>query len=60
MNNAVLGEKKNMNLPGTEIDLPTITEKDENDLKNFGVKHSFFENLFRGRSHLIILCKISR
>eukprot|EP01029_Cantina_marsupialis_P015510 TRINITY_DN339_c0_g2_i1.p1 TRINITY_DN339_c0_g2~~TRINITY_DN339_c0_g2_i1.p1 ORF type:complete len:503 (-),score=134.29 TRINITY_DN339_c0_g2_i1:165-1673(-) len=39
MNNAVLGERKNMNLPGVIVDLPTITEKDRNDLVNFGLVH---------------------
>ena len=34
-----LGEKKNMNLPGAVVDLPTLTEKDIDDIKNFGVKH---------------------
>jgi pyruvate kinase len=28
-----------MNLPGAIIDLPTLTEKDEDDLVNFGVKN---------------------
>jgi pyruvate kinase len=37
-NNATLGEKKNMNLPGCIVDLPTITEKDEDDLVEFGIK----------------------
>jgi pyruvate kinase len=27
-NNAVIGERKNMNLPGVVVDLPTFTEKD--------------------------------
>jgi pyruvate kinase len=36
-NDAVLGERKNMNLPGVIVDLPTITPKDEDDLVNFGV-----------------------
>lgn len=37
-NNAKLGEKKNMNLPGVIVDLPTITEKDEEDILEFGLK----------------------
>eukprot|EP00331_Platyophrya_macrostoma_P019660 CAMPEP_0176475594 /NCGR_PEP_ID=MMETSP0127-20121128/43691_1 /TAXON_ID=938130 /ORGANISM="Platyophrya macrostoma, Strain WH" /LENGTH=434 /DNA_ID=CAMNT_0017871203 /DNA_START=292 /DNA_END=1596 /DNA_ORIENTATION=- len=39
LNDANIGEKKNMNLPGVIVDLPTITEKDEDDLVNFGLKH---------------------
>eukprot|EP00240_Pyramimonas_obovata_P000539 CAMPEP_0118920992 /NCGR_PEP_ID=MMETSP1169-20130426/403_1 /TAXON_ID=36882 /ORGANISM="Pyramimonas obovata, Strain CCMP722" /LENGTH=538 /DNA_ID=CAMNT_0006861637 /DNA_START=203 /DNA_END=1819 /DNA_ORIENTATION=- len=39
-NNAKLGEKKNMNLPGVIVDLPTITEKDQDDLINWGVKNN--------------------
>ena len=39
MNNASFGDKKNMNLPGAIVDLPTLTEKDIDDLQNFGVKH---------------------
>lgn len=38
LNNAKIGERKNMNLPGSGVDLPTITEKDENDLVEFGLK----------------------
>lgn len=38
LNNAKLGEKKNMNLPGVIVDLPTITEKDEDDILEFGLK----------------------
>jgi len=34
-----IGEKKNMNLPGCLIDLPTVTDKDEDDIVNFGLKH---------------------
>lgn len=37
-NGAKLGEKKNMNLPGAVVDLPTLTEKDETDLIEFGLK----------------------
>jgi len=37
MNNASLGDKKNMNLPGAVVDLPTLTEKDIGDLQKWGV-----------------------
>ena len=36
-NNASIGERKNMNLPGVVVDLPTLTEKDINDIQNWGV-----------------------
>lgn len=39
-NNATIGERKNMNLPGVIVDLPTFTEKDVNDIVNFGIKHN--------------------
>jgi pyruvate kinase len=39
MNNAVFGNHKNMNLPGSHVDLPTLTEKDIDDLVNFGIRH---------------------
>ena len=39
LNNAAIGDKKNMNLPGAIVDLPTLTEKDIDDLQNFGVAH---------------------
>jgi len=39
LNNGVLGERKNMNLPGVVVQLPTITEKDQDDLQNFAVVH---------------------
>jgi pyruvate kinase len=38
MNNATIGEKKNMNLPGIKVNLPTLTEQDENDIVEFGIK----------------------
>jgi pyruvate kinase len=38
INSASLGEKKNMNLPGCIVNLPTLTEKDEDDLVKFGLK----------------------
>ena len=30
-------ERKNVNLPGVVVDLPTLTKKDEDDLVNWGV-----------------------
>ena len=38
-NDFVLGEKKNVSLPGVKIHLPTIGEKDVHDIVNFGVKY---------------------
>jgi len=37
LNNATIGERKNMNLPGAIVDLPTLTDKDIDDLTNFGI-----------------------
>lgn len=34
-----LGERKNMNLPGAVIDLPTLTPQDELDITEFGLTH---------------------
>jgi pyruvate kinase len=39
-NSAKLGERKNMNLPGVVVNLPTITEKDRIDLIDWGVKNN--------------------
>jgi len=36
-NTAVLGERKNVNLPGVVVDLPTLTEKDKEDILVWGV-----------------------
>jgi len=38
-NNCSIGERKNMNLPGVIVDLPTLTDKDISDIQNWGVKH---------------------
>lgn len=37
MNNATVGEKKNVNLPGCLVDLPIVGEKDKKDLIEFGI-----------------------
>eukprot|EP00191_Tetraselmis_sp_GSL018_P017116 CAMPEP_0177577978 /NCGR_PEP_ID=MMETSP0419_2-20121207/76_1 /TAXON_ID=582737 /ORGANISM="Tetraselmis sp., Strain GSL018" /LENGTH=622 /DNA_ID=CAMNT_0019066337 /DNA_START=417 /DNA_END=2283 /DNA_ORIENTATION=+ len=37
VNSAMLGERKNVNLPGVVVDLPTLTAKDEEDLQNWGI-----------------------
>jgi len=39
LNSATLGERKNCNLPGVKVDLPTLTEKDLHDIVGFGVVH---------------------
>lgn len=39
LNNCILGERKNVNLPGCEVLLETITDKDKNDIINFGLKY---------------------
>ncbi|TXG59327.1 hypothetical protein EZV62_013900 [Acer yangbiense] len=36
-NSAVLGERKDVNLPGVIVDLPTLTEKDKEDILQWGV-----------------------
>ncbi|KAL6966212.1 pyruvate kinase [Sarracenia purpurea var. burkii] len=36
-NTAVLGERKNVNLPGVIVDLPTLTDKDKVDILEWGI-----------------------
>lgn len=38
-NSAVIGERKNVNLPGAKIDIPTVTEKDSHDITDFALKY---------------------
>eukprot|EP00892_Ulva_mutabilis_P007097 jgi/Ulvmu1/475/UM001_0483.1 len=40
VNTATIGERKNMNLPGVVVDLPTLTDKDKEDLVQWGVKNN--------------------
>ena len=35
----MLGEHQGINLPGTNVSIPSLTAKDENDL-DFGLKHA--------------------
>jgi len=37
MNNCSLGERKNCNLPGIQVELPVLQEKDKDDLVKFGI-----------------------
>ncbi len=39
INGGLLGEHKGINLPGTIVSVPSLTEKDEKDLE-FGIKHA--------------------
>lgn len=39
-NTAMLGERKNVNLPGVVVDLPTLTEKDTEDILEWGVPNN--------------------
>lgn len=38
-NNCAIGERKNMNLPGVVVELPTLTDKDIDDIQAWGVKN---------------------
>ena len=37
LNNSKFGPRKNMNLPGCVVHLPTLTEQDEKDIVDFGI-----------------------
>ena len=39
LNSSTLGERKNCNLPGVIVDLPTITDKDRVDIVDWGVEN---------------------
>lgn len=39
-NDFLLGEKKNVNIPGAKIKIDTITEKDVDDIVNYGLKNN--------------------
>jgi len=39
LNNAKIGERKNMNLPGVHVDLPVIGEKDKADILDFAIPY---------------------
>ena len=40
LNDAKIGERKNMNLPGCVVDLTILSEKDQSDIVDFGLKHN--------------------
>merc|ERR1711983_249050 len=44
-NDAEIGERKNMNLPGVHVDLPTCTEKDVNEIENLEGMENYDEIL---------------
>jgi len=37
MNDCALGERKNCNLPGVQVELPVLQDKDKDDLVSFGI-----------------------
>ena len=51
-NSCSIGERKNMNLPGVVVDLPTLTAKDIDDIVQWGIPNKvgtllFFVNCFQ-------------
>ena len=58
-NNFQLGERKNVNIPGAKIEIDTITEKDVNDIVNFGVKNNvdFIALSFARSKKCIQMCR---
>jgi len=41
LNGATIGENKNMSFPGVDIKLPTLSDKDKDDIVNFAIPHNF-------------------
>ncbi|PRQ34636.1 putative pyruvate kinase [Rosa chinensis] len=57
----MLGERKNVNLPGVVVDLPTSTEKDKEDIINWGIPNKIDMialSFVRKGSDLVEVCKL--
>ena len=60
MNNGRISSKKGVNLPKTDVDLPALSEKDQNDLR-FGVKNKVdmvFASFIRRGSDITAIRKV--
>lgn len=60
MNNGKISSKKGVNLPKTDVDLPALSEKDQNDLR-FGVKNNVdmvFASFIRHGSDITAIRKV--
>lgn len=60
INNGVLSSRKGVNLPGTDVDLPALSEKDKADLQ-FGVKNGvdmIFASFIRRAQDVIDIRKV--